>query len=117
MRDGTVGGIGQLLTKGEAATLLRDGLGRIALFVKQVGEGTEHLGAPVGCVLEKTKAIFQFCLGLAETMQPSQHVCPLEPSGGDVLGRTLQRTLDLQGGLKSAERGFPVLPGMIGILR
>ena len=66
VRDGAVPGIGQMLAEGEGAALLGDGLGHVALFVEQVGEGTEHPGTAGGIVLEDLEAVLQLGLRLAE---------------------------------------------------
>ena len=71
VRDGAVAGIGQRFAEGEGAALLDDGLRYVALFVEQVGEGTEHLGTSSGIVLEDLQAGLQFGLRLAEASQVS----------------------------------------------
>ena len=96
VRDGAVAGIGQLLAEREGAALLRDGLGHVALFVEQIGEGTEHLCSPGRVVLEDLEAFLQLGLRLAEAAQSSQCNGAVHPGRGNVLCRALQRSLDLQ---------------------
>ena len=69
MRPGAVAGIGQLLAEGEGAAFLLDGLGHVALFVEQVGEGTEHMCSPGGVILEDLEAFLQLGSRLAESAQ------------------------------------------------
>ena len=66
VRDGAVAGIRQLLADSEGAAFLRDGLGHVALFVEQNGEGTEHTCSRGRVVLEDLEAFLQLGLRLAE---------------------------------------------------
>jgi hypothetical protein len=115
VRAGTVPGIGQSLAEGESAALLGDGLAQVALFVEQVGEGAERLGTPCGMVLEDLEAGLQLGLSLGVAAQIAKHNGAVHPSGGDVLRRTLQRSLHLQDGIDVAQGRFPVLLGELGL--
>ncbi len=85
------------------------------MFVEQIGESNEHLAFFGGIILEDREAGFQFGLGLAEAVQFDQQVGAVQPIAGDVLRRALQRSLDLQDGIRAAQRGFPVLLGKVGL--
>lgn len=79
VRDGAVGRIGQLVAKGEGATLLGDPQGYVSLLVEQVGKAAENFAMPSGMVLEKLEASFQLGAGLAEAAENSQYGGTVEP--------------------------------------